>query len=109
MTDVRIVGKALDDFGDDWHWVILHDAEPRGERRYYTRLVDTICGIHLDEGGVVVTLVDTGAPDSPDCPQCQAAGLGPSLRAQIEQVLEEAELVPVRRTTRSAEGVPREF
>ena len=57
----------------------------------------------------MVTLVDTGAPDSPDCPQCQAAGLGPSLRAQIEQVLEEAELVPVRRTTRSAEGVPREF
>ena len=52
MPDMRFVGKALDDFGDDWHWVILHDAEPRGERRYFTRLVDTICGIHLDEGGV---------------------------------------------------------
>ena len=98
MADVRIVGKALDDFGDDWHWVILHDAEPRGERRYFTRLVDTICGIRLDEGGVTVTLVDTGAPDEPNCPQCQQSGVGPGLRAQIEQVLEEADLVPVRRS-----------
>mgnify|MGYP006283627151 FL=1 len=103
MSDVRIVGKALDDFGDDWHWVILHDAEPRGERRYWTRLVDTICGIRLDEGGVVVTLVDTGAPDAPDCPRCQGSGLGPDLRAQIEQVLEEAELVPVTVRPRTTE------
>ena len=97
MTDMRLVAKALDDFGDDWHWVILHDIEPQGERRFYASRVDTICGIRLDEGGVTVTLVDTGAPDEPNCPQCQAAGLGPTLRAQIEQVLEEAELVPVRR------------
>jgi len=97
MTDMRIVAKALDDFGDDWHWVILHDAEPRGERRYYTTLVDTICGIHLDEGGVVVTLVDTGAPPEPNCPQCRASDVGPGLRAAIEEVLEAAESVPVRR------------
>ena len=95
MADIRIVAKALDDFGDDWHWVILHDAEPRGAARYFPRLVATICGIHLDEGGVVVTLVDTGAPDAPNCPQCQASGVGPGLRAQIEQVLEEADAVPV--------------
>ena len=63
MADARIVAKALDDFGDDWHWVILHDAEPRGERRYWTRLVDTICGIRLDEGGVVVTLVESAKND----------------------------------------------
>ena len=97
MTDMRIVAKALDDFGDDWHWVILHNVEPRGERRFFTTLVDTICGIHLDEGGVTVTLVDTGAPPEPNCPQCRASEVGPSLRARIEQVLEEAELVPVRR------------
>ena len=82
---VRSTGAkvALDDFGDDWHWVILHDAEPRGERRYYTTLVDTICGIHLDEGGVAVTLVDTGAPDQPTCPQCLGTDVGPGLRAAI--------------------------
>ena len=97
MANVRIVAKALDDFGDDWHWVILHDVEPRGERRYYARLVDTICGIVLDEGGAVVTLVDTGAPDTPNCPRCQGAGLGPELRAEIERVLEQAEAVPVPR------------
>lgn len=92
---MRIVAKALDDFGDDWHWVILHDAEPRGERRYFTTLVDTICGIHLDEGGVVVTLVDTGAPTEPTCPQCLTSGVGPGLRAEIEQVLERAEAAPL--------------
>lgn len=95
MTDLRIVAKALDDFGDDWHWVILHDAEARGERRYHTHLVDTVCGILLDEGGVVVTLVDTGAPDTPNCPRCQGAGLDPGLRAELERVLEAAELAPV--------------
>ena len=97
MSDMRIVAKALDDFGDDWHWVILHDVEPRGERRYYARLVDTICGIVLDEGGAVVTLVDTGAPDTPNCPRCQGDGLSPALRAELERVLEEAEAVPVPR------------
>ena len=96
MADVRIVAKALDDFGDDWHWVILHGAESRGERRYFTTLVDTICGILLDEGGVTVTLVDTGAPDEPNCPRCCGDGIDPALRADIERVLEEAELVPVR-------------
>jgi hypothetical protein len=95
MSDVRIVAKALHDFGDDWHWVILHDAEPRGERRYYASGVDTICGIVLNEGGVMVTLHDTGAPETPNCPQCQGEGLSPSLRADIERVLEEAEFVPV--------------
>ena len=96
MAEVRIVAKALDDFGDDWHWVILHDAEPRGDRRYFTTLVDTVCGILLDEGGVTVTLVDTGAPDEPNCPRCRGEGVDPGLRLEIERVLEEAELVPVR-------------
>ncbi|MSQ31379.1 MAG: hypothetical protein EXR64_05055 [Dehalococcoidia bacterium] len=96
MAEMRIVAKALDDFGDDWHWVILHGAEPRGERRYFTTLVDTLCGILLDEGGVTVTLVDTGAPDEPNCPRCLTGGTGGGLRAEVERVLEEAELVPVR-------------
>ena len=95
MADMRIVAKALEDFGDDWHWVVLHDAEPRGERRYYASAVDTVCGIVLDESGVVVTLHDTGAPDEPNCPQCRAGGISPSLRADLERALEEAEAVPL--------------
>ena len=95
MADMRIVAKALDDFGDDWHWVVLHDIEERGERSYYASAVDTVCGIILDEGGVVVTLHDTGAPDTPNCPQCQTGGLSPELYAQIEATLEVAEAVPV--------------
>lgn len=99
MPDKRIVAKALEDFGDDWHWVILHDAEERGERTYRATSVDTICGILLAEGGITVTLHDTGAPDEPNCPQCLSDGLGPALRADIEQLLEavEAEPVPVKR------------
>ncbi len=96
MTDMRLVAKALDDFGDDWHWVILHDIEPQGERRYYASRVDTICGIVLDEGGAMVTLPDTGAPDEPNCPRWQGAGMSPGLRAELERVLEQAEAVPVR-------------
>ena len=42
MAEVRIVAKALDDFGDDWHWVVLHDAEPRGGRAYWASSVDTV-------------------------------------------------------------------
>ncbi len=95
MAEMRIVAKALDDFGDDWHWVILHDVEPRGDRRFAASHVDTICGIMLDEGDVVVTLHDTGAPDEPDCPRCLVGGVGPSLRAELEAVLERAEAVPV--------------
>lgn len=95
MADMRIVAKALDDFGDDWHWVVLHDVEERGERRYYASAVDTVCGIILDEGGVVVTLHDTGAPDEPNCPQCLTGGLSPELYAEISEALEVAEAVPV--------------
>ncbi len=95
MSDMRLVAKALDDFGDDWHWVILHDIEPRGERKFYASRVDTICGIVLDEGGAVVTLHDTGAPDEPNCPRCQGSGLSPALRADLEAILEAAEAAPV--------------
>ena len=95
MTNMRLVAKALDDFGDDWHWVILHDIEQQGERQYYASRVDTICGIHLDEGGAMVTLHDTGAPDEPNCPRCQGSGMSPGLRAELEHVLEEAEAAPV--------------
>lgn len=92
---MRIVAKALDDFGDDWHWVILHDADERGPRRYFASRVDTVCGIVLDEGGVTVTLHDTGAPDQPNCPRCLGDGLSPSLREELERVLENAEVAPV--------------
>ena len=95
MAEMRLVAKALNDFGDDWHWVILHEVEPRGDRRFFASRVDTICGILLDEGGVVVTLHDTGAPDQPNCPRCLGQGVDPALRAEIERVLEEAEAAPV--------------
>ncbi len=96
MAEMQIVAKALEDFGDDWHWVVLHDAEPRGDRRFYASHVDTICGIILDEGGVVVTLHDTGAPDQPNCPRCLQGGFDPALRLALEEVLERAEAEPVR-------------
>ncbi len=95
MADMRLVAKALDDFGDDWHWVILHDAQPLGDRNYFASRVDTICGIVLDEGGVTVTLHDTGAPDQPNCPKCLGEGLSPALREELEAVLEAAEAAPV--------------
>jgi len=92
---MRIVAKALDDFGDDWHWMILHDAEEQSARRFFASRVDTVCGIVLDEGGVTVTLHDTVAPDQPNCPRCLGEGLSPSLRAELERVLEEADVAPV--------------
>ena len=95
MADMRLVAKALDDFGDDWHWVILHDVEPRGPKQFFAASVDTICGIVLDEGGVVVTLHDTGAPDQPNCPKCLGDGLSPGLGAELEAVLKAAEAAPV--------------
>ncbi|MBM4409894.1 MAG: hypothetical protein FJ037_00965 [Chloroflexi bacterium] len=97
MAEVRIVAKALEDFGDDWHWVVLHDAEPRGERAYWASSVDTICGIAMAEGGIVVTLHDTGAPDQPDCTRCLNEGVSPGLRLALDEVLEVAEALPVAR------------
>jgi hypothetical protein len=94
MAEMRIVAKALDDFGDDWHWVVLHDAEPRGGRAYWASSVDTICGIALAEGGVVVTLHDTGAPDQPDCARCLSGGVSPGLREAVREALEAAEALP---------------
>ena len=95
MAEVRIVAKALEDFGDDWHWVVLHDAEQRGDRAYWASSVDTICGIALAEGGVVVTLVDTGAPDSPNCTRCLSEGVSPGLRLALDEALEAARALPV--------------
>jgi len=76
---VRVVAKAMEDFGDDWHWVQLHDPEPVGDVRSLAwkaapsllcSRVTTGCGIELDAGPVTVTLNDTGAPPRPTCPDC---------------------------------------
>ncbi|MEE2875779.1 MAG: hypothetical protein VYD09_04540 [Chloroflexota bacterium] len=85
---MTIVAKLLDDFGDNWHWVVLHDVEPRGESHFWASHIDTICGVILDEGGSVAELVDTGAPDEPDCNMCLSGGSGLSV-----SVLQEAEKI----------------
>lgn len=80
MPDIVIVAKVLDDFGDDWHWVVLQDAQPVSRGQVRAARVVTRCGIELDAGPVVVTLHDTGAPDVPDCPQCLDREASPSIR-----------------------------
>ena len=59
-----------------------------------SREVDTVCGIMLDEGGVLVTLHDTGAPDQPNCPRCLSGRMDPALRMALEEVLERADAIP---------------
>ena len=95
MADLRIVAKALEDFGDDWHWVVLHDAEQIEDRLYRANYVDTLCGIMLDEAPMRVRLHDTGAPDEPNCRRCLNGGLDPALAADIEAAIQEAEAAPV--------------
>jgi hypothetical protein len=91
--DKRIVAKALEDFGDDWHWVILHAARELGPDTYHASGVSTVCGIWLDEGSVTVTLHDTGAPNEPTCPRCLDGGLAPSLAASVREALEVGDAV----------------
>ena len=97
MADKRIVAKALDDFGDDWHWVILHAAQELEADTYRASGVSTVCGIWLDEGNVTVTLHDTGAPDEPTCPRCLDGGLDPSLAASVREALEVGDTVEAPR------------
>ena len=97
MSDMTIVAKLLDDFGDNWHWVILHDVDPRSEQQFWASHIDTACGVILDEGGSVAELVDTGAPAEPDCPLC-LSGVSPSGNAAVqvaEEIMEEAQHAPI--------------
>ena len=94
MADVRIVGKAMNDLADDWHWVVLHDTQQIEPTVYFASSVDTVCGILISSTAQRVRLYDMGAPDSPTCQACLDDGLSPDLRAQIEQVMEEAVRTP---------------
>ena len=94
MADVRIVGKAMDDLADDWHWVVLHDAEESEPRLYAATSVDTVCGIFISGPVPRVRLFDMGAPDAPTCSTCLDDGLSPGLRAEIEIAIEAAEEAP---------------
>ena len=97
MPDHRIVAKAMNDLADDWHWVVLRDAQLLEPAVYIARVVDTICGILIDAGPRRVRLYDTGAPPEPTCPACLEDGLDRGLRAQIAEALEAAEAMPVAR------------
>lgn len=95
MADVRIVGKAMDDLADDWHWVLLVGAQALEPRVYFAQLVRTACGLLLSDTPRVVRLFDMGAPAEPTCPRCRGDGLDPALRAAIIEAIESAEAVPV--------------
>ena len=97
MPDHRIVAKAMNDLADDWHWVVLRDAQQLEPAVYLARAVDTICGILIDPGPRRVRLYDTGAPPEPTCRACLDDGLDRGLRAQISEALEAAEAMPVAR------------
>jgi hypothetical protein len=96
MADRRIVGKAMNDLGGDWHWIVLHDAHELEPRLVLAASVDTVCGIYIAGGPLRVRLIDTGAPSEPTCSIClDEGGLSPSLREEIEAVIESVEAVPV--------------
>lgn len=94
MADVSIVAKAMNDLADDWHWVVLVDPVEVEPRVFRTSRVRTKCGLHISDVPRVVRLFDMGAPDEPTCPRCLEGGLDAGLRAQINEVLREAEEVP---------------
>ena len=94
MADVRIVGKAMNDLADDWHWVLLIDATPLEERVYHAVRVKTACGLPISDVPRVVRLFDMGAPAEPTCPRCLGDGLSPALRAAVNEALEQAERQP---------------
>ena len=98
MSEIRIVGKAMDDLADEWHWVVLHGAEEIEARLYAVQRVDTVCGILISDRPRRVRLFDMGAPDEPTCSRCREDGLGPALLADIEAALEHAEAAPVEAT-----------
>ena len=80
MADTILVAKALDDFGDEWHWVVLKDAVLLDGSRFRASRVVTRCGIELDAGPIVVTLHDTGAPDTPTCERCLDVAPGGAMK-----------------------------
>jgi hypothetical protein len=94
VSEVRFVGKAMDDLADDWHWLVLHDAEELEPRVYLAGRVDTVCGLLISDQPRKVRLFDMGAPDEPTCARCRDDGLSPGLRAQIEQALGIEETAP---------------
>ena len=94
MADVRIVAKAMNDLGDDWHWVDLVDAMLLEPRVYQTAYVRTACGLTISDSPRIVRLFDMGAPETPTCPRCLDGGLEPGLRAAIAEALEQAERAP---------------
>ena len=94
MADVQIVAKAMDDLADDWHWVVLVNAEELEPRVYRASRVRTKCGYSISDVPRVVRLFDMGAPDQPTCPRCLGDGLDAGLRAAISEVIEEAERTP---------------
>jgi len=94
MADKTLVAKVLDDFGDDWHWVVLHDAVQVGPQQWRSGPIDTVCGLVLDEVGALVTLYDTGAPDEPNCPACLTGVPSGGLVNEIETFLRERLTVP---------------
>ena len=94
MAEVRIVGKAMDDLADDWHWVVLHAAEELEPRLYFTARVDTVCGILIADRPRRVRLFDMGAPDEPTCPRCNQEGLPPGILADVREAIERGEREP---------------
>ena len=85
MSDVWIVAKAMDDLADDWHWVVLHDAEELEPRLYHAQRVGTVCGLLIASVPQQVRLFDMGAPPEPTCPRCVTESGG--------SVLSEAEAI----------------
>lgn len=91
MTELRIVAKAMNDLADEWHWVVLHDAQELEPRRYFVSSADTICGLLVVDRPRAVRLYDMGAPDEPTCPRCLEGGVPAGLIAEIEELLRETE------------------
>ncbi|MSP21872.1 MAG: hypothetical protein EXR66_02450 [Dehalococcoidia bacterium] len=97
MPDHRIVAKAMNDLADDWHWVVLRDAQQLEPAVFLASTVDTICGVLIDAGPRRVRLYDTGAPSEPTCVACLEDGLDRGLRGQISEAIEAAKAMPVAR------------
>lgn len=90
MSEMRVVAKAMNDLADDWHWVVLHDAEEIEPGLYAARQVVTVCGLLISGVPRRVRLFDMGAPDEPTCRACLDEGLSPGLVEEIERVIEGA-------------------
>lgn len=94
MGNIRIVAKAMNDLADDWHWLILHDAEQIEPQRYLVSSAGTACGLLVVDRPRSVRLYDMGAPDEPTCEQCLGDGWSDALTADLEEALRRAEEVP---------------